>query len=97
MNSLSVWRETYLLKLGVPNVSLSEWPEEWDFCAAMTACAVDVWYHLLWVLLAKKVEEVGIQNDGSADVEAEHLRSRVTEDGLLAALRTAALVGFLCL
>ncbi|KAI0726458.1 hypothetical protein C8Q72DRAFT_783724, partial [Fomitopsis betulina] len=105
MNLLSEWREEYLHHVGVPN----NFDSGWDFVSAVTACASDATYHIMWIVLFGAVDDFGIRevNDlmrtGSPGHlhpktgEIEALKQKVLETALASATRIAGLAGILTL
>jgi hypothetical protein len=95
-NSNSKWRDQHLSKLGVP----SKWPEHWDFLAAITACSTDVYYHCLWLVVMRAVDDFGILeikernrgNGGEVNVEVQSVLERYRTESDHGAMRIAALV-----
>jgi hypothetical protein len=87
-NTLSRWRDVYLSKLGVP----SKWPEDWDFLAAITACSTDVYYHCLWLVVMRAIDDFGIIGSGDNGEEANALKERYKTESDHGAMRIAALV-----
>jgi hypothetical protein len=89
-NSLSRWRDEHLSKLGVP----SKWPEDWDFLAAITACSTDVYYHCLWLVVMRAVDDFGIIGTENLE-EAKAIKERYKTESDHGAMRIAALVSHL--
>jgi hypothetical protein len=58
------WRENHLALVGAPYPT---WPPHWNFADAVTACASDMNYHIVWVLMWEAIEEFGI-----AELKASH-------------------------
>ena len=98
-NCNSRWRDTHLSKLGVP----TQWPEAWDFLAAITACSTDVYYHCLWLVVARAIKDYGVvelkqkdQGDHSPlphDIDA--VLQRYKEESDHGAMRIAALASLI--
>ncbi|PCH40006.1 hypothetical protein WOLCODRAFT_116479 [Wolfiporia cocos MD-104 SS10] len=103
MNMLSEWREEHLSHVGVPR----DFDPAWDFVSAVTACASDATYHIMWIILFNALDDFGIRevNDllrtGSpANLlqnahQIEAAKERVMETALSAATRIAGLAGIL--
>lgn len=51
------WRENHLALVGAPYPA---WPPHWNFADAVTACASDMNYHIVWILMWEAIEEFGI-------------------------------------
>ncbi|KAH9936645.1 uncharacterized protein B0H18DRAFT_974835 [Fomitopsis serialis] len=105
MNLLSDWREEYLQHVGVPN----NFDSGWDFVSAVTACASDATYHIMWIVLFSAVDDFGIreindlQRTGSPGhlhpkaMEIEGQKQKVLDTALASATRIAGLAGILTL
>ncbi|TFY60159.1 hypothetical protein EVJ58_g5325 [Rhodofomes roseus] len=103
MNLLNDWREEYLHHVGVPN----NFDSGWDFVSAVTACASDATYHIMWIVLFNAVDDFGIReiNDlertGSPGhlhpkaMEIEGQKQKVLDTALASATRIAGLAGIL--
>ncbi|KAL6308423.1 hypothetical protein BKA93DRAFT_815437 [Sparassis latifolia] len=103
MNLLGDWRDEHLHHVGVP----SNFEAEWDFVSAVTACASDATYHIMWIILFNACDDFGIRevNDllrtgspgnllpNAAQIEAT--KKKVMEEALHGALRIAGLAGVL--
>ncbi|RDX50300.1 hypothetical protein OH76DRAFT_1437618 [Lentinus brumalis] len=57
MGQLNEWRDAHLAQVGVP----SNFEAEWDFVSAVTACASDATYHIMWIILANALDDFGIR------------------------------------
>jgi hypothetical protein len=86
-HALSSWRDEHLSKLGVP----SKWPEDWDFLAAITACSTDVYYHCLWLVVMRAIDDFGIIGSGDNGEEANAMKERYKTESDHGAMRIAAL------
>jgi hypothetical protein len=84
-HALSSWRDEHLSKLGVP----SKWPE--DFLAAITACSTDVYYHCLWLVVMRAIDDFGIIGSGDNGEEANAMKERYKTESDHGAMRIAAL------
>ena len=85
--ALSSWRDNHLFKLGVP----SKWPEDWDFLAAITACSTDVYYHCLWLVVMRAIDDFGIIESVNME-EGKGMKERYKTESDHGAMRIAALV-----
>ncbi|OBZ68942.1 hypothetical protein A0H81_11103 [Grifola frondosa] len=100
MNLLVEWRDEHLQQVGVP----SNFEAEWDFVSAVTACASDATYHIMWIILCNALDDFGIRevNDvtrtGSPGNvlpnhgQIEDRKRKVVDEALHGALRIAGLV-----
>jgi len=86
-HALSSYRDDHLSKLGVP----SKWPEDWDFLAAITACSTDVYYHCLWLVVMRAIDDFGIIESGNME-EGRAIKERYKTESDHGAMRIAALV-----
>nr|XP_019013725.1 uncharacterized protein I206_01796 [Kwoniella pini CBS 10737]OCF52506.1 hypothetical protein I206_01796 [Kwoniella pini CBS 10737] len=98
IHSSSIWRDKYLSSIGIPTI----WPEHWDFLQAITTCTTDCYYHVLWLLIYKAINDFGIKEEKSIlekndsnKFEIENIKRRIKEEAEHAALRIAALTGVL--
>jgi hypothetical protein len=89
-HALSSWRDNHLSKLGVP----SKWPEDWDFLAAITACSTDVYYHCLWLVVMRAIDDFGIIESVNNE-EGKAIKERYKTESDHGAMRIAALVSHL--
>ncbi|KAJ7645457.1 hypothetical protein DFH06DRAFT_1211392 [Mycena polygramma] len=101
--ALSAWRDEYLTVVGVP----SNFEGEWDFVSAVSSCASDATYHVMWVVLFSALDDFGIkeinevtrmnqplsmvQNYSQIDL----VKRKVADEALHGALRIAGLAGVL--
>ncbi|KAI0771178.1 hypothetical protein BD413DRAFT_551633 [Trametes elegans] len=100
MNLLNDWRDEHLQHVGVP----TNFEAEWDFVSAVTACASDATYHIMWIILCNALDDFGIRevNDtaraGTPEAmhpqhtQIEEKKRRVMNEALHGALRIAGLV-----
>lgn len=88
INLISAWRDVYLSKLGVP----SKWPEDWDFLAAITACSTDVYYHCLWLIVMRAIDDFGIISSEDKAEEVKVIKEKYKTESDHGAMRIAALV-----
>ncbi|KAI9061327.1 hypothetical protein FKP32DRAFT_1613112 [Trametes sanguinea] len=104
MDMLNEWREEYLQHVGVPTA----FPAAWDFVSAVTACASDATYHIMWIILFNAMDDFGIRelNDvtraGTPEAMSppqhahiEEKKRKVANEALHGALRIAGLAGVL--
>ncbi|RPD62771.1 hypothetical protein L227DRAFT_651667 [Lentinus tigrinus ALCF2SS1-6] len=103
MNQLNEWRDEHLQHVGVP----SNFEAEWDFVSAVTACASDATYHIMWIILYNALDDFGIRevNDvtrtGTSETllpqhaQIEDKKRKVMNEALHGALRIAGLAGVL--
>jgi len=101
--ALSDWREQYLSIVGVP----SNFEGEWDFVSAVSSCASDATYHIMWVVLFNALDEFGVKeinevtrmNNSPATVpnfsQIDTIKRKVAYEALHGALRIAGLAGVL--
>jgi hypothetical protein len=57
MHQLNDWRAQYLPRVGVP----TDFAAEWDFVSAVSACASDATYHIMWIILFNALDDRGIR------------------------------------
>ncbi|KAL4250756.1 Zn(2)-C6 fungal-type domain-containing protein [Abortiporus biennis] len=100
---LQEWREEHLPRVGVP----SNFHADWDFVSAVTACASDATYHIMWIILFNALDDFGVRevNDivrtgspGNAlpnHLQIENLKRKIAEEAMHGALRIAGLAGVL--
>ncbi|KAK0244380.1 hypothetical protein EDD85DRAFT_807791 [Armillaria nabsnona] len=55
--ALTEWRDDYLRAVGVP----SNENQTWDFVTAVSSCASDAQYHVMWIILFNALDEVGVK------------------------------------
>ncbi|KAG8214469.1 hypothetical protein J3R82DRAFT_9522 [Butyriboletus roseoflavus] len=93
-SELSKWRDAHLSKVGVPpNLATN-----WDFVSAVSACASDAQYHVIWIGLFSAMDEFGVRDDSlspSGMNQVETVKRKVFEEALNASLRVSALAGVL--
>lgn len=93
--SLVEWREKYLNLVGVPN----NYDGEWDFVSAVSSCASDATYHVMWIILFNALDDFNIRElsqttpPNAAQIEA--VKQKVVEEALHSALRIAGLAAVL--
>ncbi|KAH9890013.1 hypothetical protein C8Q73DRAFT_747714 [Cubamyces lactineus] len=103
MTMLNEWRDEHLSHVGVPPT----FPADWDFVSAVTACASDATYHIMWIILCNALDDFGIRelNDGTRagtpeamlpqHPQIEEKKRKVMSEALHGALRIAGLAGVL--
>ncbi|KAF7314275.1 hypothetical protein MKEN_00900100 [Mycena kentingensis (nom. inval.)] len=55
--ALSTWRDEFLNVVGVP----TNFEGEWDFVSAVSSCASDATYHVMWVVLFTALDDFGVK------------------------------------
>lgn len=96
------WREQHLSKVGVP----SNFQADWDFVSAVSACASDATYHVMWIILFNALDDFGIREINEAvrggsppDILPNHqfeaAKRKVADEAVHSALRIAGLAGVL--
>ncbi|KAF9565678.1 hypothetical protein CPC08DRAFT_153221 [Agrocybe pediades] len=97
-SALTEWRDEYLNVVGVP----SNFEGEWDFVSAVSSCASDATYHVMWIILFNALDDFGIKelnagmnpsSYGYAEIDAA--MRKVADEALHGALRIAGLAGVL--
>lgn len=56
-HQLNDWRSQYLPRVGVP----TDFAAEWDFVSAVSACASDATFHIMWIILFNALDDRGIR------------------------------------
>ncbi|KAF8194249.1 hypothetical protein BJ912DRAFT_1021497 [Pholiota molesta] len=95
-NALTEWRDEFLNLVGVP----SNFEGEWDFVSAVSSCASDATYHVMWIILFNALDDFGVkeQNAGISIhnmAEIDAAKRKVADEALHGALRIAGLAGVL--
>ncbi|KAL5482795.1 hypothetical protein ACEPAI_9390 [Sanghuangporus weigelae] len=99
---LNEFREEHLPRVGVP----SDFESEWDFVSAVSACASDATYHVMWVIVFNAVDDFGIKEFNDAvrmsslpnmppNPAIESVKQKILDEALHGALRIAGLTGVL--
>lgn len=96
-NALNEWRNDYLSAVGVP----ANYSGTWDFVSAVSSCASDATYHVMWIILFNALDDYGVRElngspsppPNSAQIEA--VKRKVADEALHGALRIAGLAGVL--
>ena len=57
IHQLNEWRSQYLPRVGVP----TDFAAEWDFVSAVSACASDATFHIMWIILFNALDDRGIR------------------------------------
>jgi len=102
MQSLNDWQEEHLPRVGVP----TDFESEWDFVSAVSACASDATYHVMWVILFNAIDDFGIREINEATrggalaslpnhAQIEAVKRKLLDVALHGALRIAGLTGVL--
>ncbi|XP_006462704.1 hypothetical protein AGABI2DRAFT_193809 [Agaricus bisporus var. bisporus H97] len=95
VQELFSWRDDFLTLVGVP----SNFEGEWDFVSAVSSCASDATYHVMWIILFSALDDFGIKelNGGIPPniTEIESVKRKVADEALHGALRIAGLAGVL--
>ncbi|KAI0042472.1 hypothetical protein FA95DRAFT_1590767 [Auriscalpium vulgare] len=104
MLQLDDWRNNYLPHVGVP----TNFEAEWDFVEAVSACASDATFHIMWIILFNALDNFGVrelnevQRQGGAPAAVlenyshiELMMRKVLDEALHGALRIAGLAGVL--
>ncbi|KAG6917470.1 hypothetical protein DXG01_002447 [Tephrocybe rancida] len=90
--ALSQWRDEYLSSVGVP----SNFKGEWDFVSAVSSCASDATYHVMWIILFNALDDFGVREINNHSMEPtnariEEVKRKVLEEALHGALRISGL------
>jgi len=104
IQQLNDWRAQYLPRVGVP----TDFAAEWDFVSAVSACASDATFHIMWIILFNALDDRGIRESlGSPGAvgtstalatssglqqQIEELKTKVLDEALHGAMRIAGLV-----
>src|SRR5712671_4089302 len=56
-HQLNEWRAQYLPRVGVP----TDFAAEWDFVSAVSACASDATFHIMWIILFNALDDRGVR------------------------------------
>lgn len=95
VNNLVSWRDERLSKVGVP----TSVQEGWDFLTAVSSCASDAHYHIMWILLFNALDDHDIQEQEptSPGERSRHetVKQKVFDEALQASLRVSSLAGVL--
>ncbi|KAF9007666.1 hypothetical protein BDZ89DRAFT_1168462 [Hymenopellis radicata] len=101
--ALSEWRDQYLQVVGVP----SNENGSWDFVTAVSSCASDAQYHVMWIILFNALDEYGVKEINEAMrigasqssianyTAMEGAKRKLADEALHGALRISALAGVL--
>ncbi|KAI9463794.1 hypothetical protein F5148DRAFT_1210757 [Russula earlei] len=66
IHQLNEWRAQYLPRVGVP----TDFAAEWDFVSAVSACASDATFHIMWIILFNALDERGIRESLGSPLSA---------------------------
>jgi hypothetical protein len=106
MQQLNEWRAQFLPHVGVP----TDFSAEWDFVSAVSACASDATFHIMWIILFNALDDHGIRESlgsphssnaspglahSGSQQQIKELKAKVLEEALHGALRIAGLAGVL--
>ncbi|KAF8272856.1 hypothetical protein EI94DRAFT_1769658 [Lactarius quietus] len=107
MQQLNEWRAQYLPRVGVP----TDFDADWDFVSAVSACASDATFHIMWIILFNALDDHGIRESvgsphsshaspalsvgSGTQQQIKELKAKVLEEALHGALRIAGLAGVL--
>lgn len=103
VNDLTAWRGQYLPLVGVP----SNFDGEWDFVSAVSSCASDATYHVMWIILFNAIDEYGVKEINEVTrtgapaslasnyTEIDGVKRKLAEEALHGALRIAGLASVL--
>ncbi|KAM6494197.1 hypothetical protein JOM56_010558 [Amanita muscaria] len=90
------WRNEYLQLVGVPNGLVGDW----DFVSAVSCCASDATYHVMWIILFTALDDFGLKESivGSPSAnptQLDGIKRKIADEALHGALRIAGLAGVL--
>ncbi|KAF8743928.1 hypothetical protein AX14_013983 [Amanita brunnescens Koide BX004] len=87
------WKEQFLHLVGVPN----GFTGEWDFVSAVSCCASDATYHVMWIILFNALDEFGVNVSGTSvnQAQIDSAKRKVADEALYGALRIAGLANVL--
>ena len=104
IQQLNDWRAQYLPRVGVP----TDFAAEWDFVSAVSACASDATFHIMWIILFNALDDRGIReslgspgavststalaSSSGLQQQIEELKTKVLDEALHGAMRIAGLV-----
>ncbi|KAG5651241.1 hypothetical protein H0H81_009361, partial [Sphagnurus paluster] len=93
---LTEWRDKYLTLVGVP----SNFKGDWDFVSAVSSCASDATYHVMWIILFNALDDFGVREIQNNSVDSnnpriEEVKRKILEEALHGALRIAGLAAVL--
>ncbi|KAF8158327.1 hypothetical protein B0H34DRAFT_450332 [Crassisporium funariophilum] len=95
--ALGEWRDEYLNLVGVP----SNFQGEWDFVSAVSSCASDATYHVMWIILFNALDDFGVKELNAGITTPDTLvlidttKRKVADEAVHGALRIAGLAGVL--
>ncbi|TFK40606.1 hypothetical protein BDQ12DRAFT_679740 [Crucibulum laeve] len=93
--ALTEWRDEFLNLVGVP----SNFEGEWDFVSAVSSCASDATYHVMWIILFNALDDYGVKEINhslpASHEQIDATKRRVADEALHGALRIAGLAGVL--
>ncbi|KAF8895414.1 hypothetical protein BD779DRAFT_1499404 [Infundibulicybe gibba] len=103
ITALTDWRDEFLTLVGVP----SNFEGEWDFVSAVSSCASDATYHVMWIILFNALDEFGVKEINDVTrmgnpaspiptvAQIDTAKRKVVDEALHGALRIAGLAGVL--
>ncbi|KAI5896651.1 uncharacterized protein SCHCODRAFT_02615463 [Schizophyllum commune H4-8] len=94
--ALAGWRAAHLAAVGVPR----DFGRGWGFVEAVSTCASDATFHVMWVILFGALDEFGVKEfaalpDPAAAAEKDEVCATIAEQALHGALRIAGLAAVL--
>ncbi|KAL1743631.1 hypothetical protein HDZ31DRAFT_74770 [Schizophyllum fasciatum] len=94
--ALDGWRTAHLAAVGVPR----DFGRGWGFVEAVSTCASDATFHVMWVILFGALDEFGVKEfagspDPAAAAEKDEVCDRIADEALHGALRIAGLAAVL--
>ncbi|KDN51297.1 hypothetical protein K437DRAFT_55129 [Tilletiaria anomala UBC 951] len=87
----NAWKAEYLHRIGIPR----NWPKDWDFIAAISACTSENQYTVLWFAMFMSLEEHGMDCEPHQRQQADDLQRHIYNETLHWALRMADLAQML--
>ncbi|EDR13813.1 uncharacterized protein LACBIDRAFT_309226 [Laccaria bicolor S238N-H82] len=90
--ALVEWRDEYLSMVGVP----TNFEGTWDFVSAVSSCASDATYHVIWIILFNALDDFGVkETNGATHEQIDAAKRKIADEALHGALRIAGLAGVL--
>ncbi|KAL1713034.1 hypothetical protein EV715DRAFT_212549 [Schizophyllum commune] len=89
--ALAGWRAAHLAAVGVPR----DFGRGWGFVEAVSTCASDATFHVMWVILFGALDEFGVKVNPAAAAEKDEVCATIAEQALHGALRIAGLAAVL--
>ncbi|TRM63963.1 hypothetical protein BD626DRAFT_493337 [Schizophyllum amplum] len=96
VQALGGWRAAHYSAVGVPR----DFGRGWGFVEAVSTCASDATFHVMWVILFGAVDEFGVKEfanspDPTAAIEDDEVCRNIADEALHGALRIAGLAAVL--